>query len=483
MSVKINYTKIYTSRSVALVTITLITMVSCQKLVNVNAPSDTINSGNVYSNDATAIAAVTNMYANISKASLKGGGIPSLNLFPSLSADELSLYTGTTNNSVNFYYQNALTPANLNTPDFWTVFYQTIFNTNAAIEGLNTSAGLTLEVKQRLTGEAKFIRAFCYFYLINLYGDVPLVLNTDYKENSQLKRSPQTKVYEQILSDLKDAQDLLPAEYMDATLLKTTSERVRPVKGTATALMSRVYLYTKDWANTEAQATAVITNNNLYDTVNINTVFLKNNKEAIWQVQPVNSGWNTETAKTYILPVSGPDDGGHPFYLSPFFLNSFETGDKRKTNWVGTISANSIDYSYPAKYKSATYNDAVNEYETVFRLAEQYLNRAEARTELNNTAGAVADLNIIRHRAGLPDYTGSIDQQSLLFAILQERKLELFTEWGHRWLDLKRTGNIDAVMNTVTPQKGGTWNTNWQWYPIARNELLLNANLVQNSGY
>src|SRR4051794_27018503 len=79
---------------------------SCKKLVAVDPPSTSINSGNVYASDPTAIAAVTNLYVKISGTELPGGGIASLSLFPSLSSDEVSLYNGATNNSVNFYYKN-----------------------------------------------------------------------------------------------------------------------------------------------------------------------------------------------------------------------------------------------------------------------------------------------------------------------------------------------------------------------------------------
>jgi len=119
------------------------------------------------------------------------------------------------------------------------------------------------------------------------------------------------------------------------------------------------------------------------------------------------------------------------------------------------------------------------------RLAEQYLIRAE--TEANGAGGgtnsAVQDLNIIRNRAGLANYSGATDKASLVTAILHERQVELFTELGHRWLDLKRTATVNAVMSVVTPQKGGTWDANWQLYPIPRTEIQVNPNLKQNPGY
>jgi hypothetical protein len=118
------------------------------------------------------------------------------------------------------------------------------------------------------------------------------------------------------------------------------------------------------------------------------------------------------------------------------------------------------------------------DHSTVLRLAEQYLIRAEARTQQNNIAGAQADVNVIRHRAGLGD-TPANDKESLLTAIDQERKHELFNEWGHRWLDLKRTGRADAVLSAIKPQ----WKPTAVLFPIPESEIINNPALKQNPGY
>src|SRR5690606_35092052 len=102
----------------------------------------------------------------------------------------------------------------------------------------------------------------------------------------------------------------------------------------------------------------------------------------------------------------------------------------------------------------------------------------------NNKTGAIDDLDEIRDRAGLPlivNTNPNIDQAGLLTAVLKERQHELFTEWGHRWFDLKRTGKIDEVMELVTPKKkpGAEWKPHMQWFPIYFVELLNNPNLGQ----
>ncbi|OQP59245.1 hypothetical protein A3860_37975 [Niastella vici] len=461
---------------------------SCKKFVEIEPPVTSISGAGVYNLDATAIAVLTGIYANLSSRSNYGigiGDLATLSLSAGLSADEFTLYSGVSNTKYIAYYRNNLTSAK-DGFEFWNSIYSYIFTCNSAIEGLNNSSSLTPSVKQQLLGEAKFMRAFFYFYLANLYGDVPLILNTDYKVNAALARSPKAQVYLQIIADLKDAQDLLTAFYVNG-VINNTAERVRPNKWAATALLARAYLYTNDWANAEAQATAIISNTNLYSLTTLNSTFLKNSSESIWQLQPVNSGWNTEDAKVFNLfstPVGLSNT--KPAYLSSTLLNSFEVNDKRLINWVGkytdTTPNPDVDYYFPYKYKSATNGLIVSEYLMVFRLAEQYLIRSEARAQQGNISDATSDLNAIRFRAGLPN-TAATTQSSLLTAIQHERQIELFSEWGHRWLDLKRLNSIDSVMNVVCTQKGGTWDKKWQLYPIYIGDIQKDNNLTQNPGY
>src|SRR5690606_33452932 len=116
-------------------------------------------------------------------------------------------------------------------------------------------------------------------------------------------------------------------------------------------------------------------------------------------------------------------------------------------------------------------------------LSEQYLIRAEARAQLGDLKDALKDLNLIRKRAGLEPKVLN-GKSELLDAIFRERQVELFAEWGHRWLDLKRTGEVDGVMEKVALQKGGdTWTSDKQWWPIPQQELHNNPNLTQNPSY
>jgi hypothetical protein len=457
----------------------------CKKLVEVDAPVTSLNSANVYTTDATAISVLTGIYTNMSTAGLLGGS--SLNSFmdfiPELSGDELALFSGETNSGLIACYQDIQT-AQTN-ESFWTSGYSYLYTINAAIAGLNSTKSLTPAVQQQLLGEAKFLRALHYFYLTNLYGDVPLVLSPDYTVNAGLSRTPQAQVYEQIISDLTDAESLLSENYVDATLLNITAQRVRPTKWAAMALLSRVYLYTGDYTDAKTRADTIINNSAAFQLVALDSVFYANSSEAIWQLQPVNEGWNTEAARLYIIPSTGPSYNW-PVYLSNELLDSFEMNDQRRVVWVDSVIVGSTAYYFPNKYQSATLGNPVTEYEMVLRLGEQYLIRAEAQAEGagNGTSGAISDLDTIRQRAGLPPYAGATDKTSLLSAILHERQIELFTEWGHRWLDLKRTGAINSVMSVVCPLKSpNSWQSYQQLYPILTTDITADQNLTQNPGY
>lgn len=476
---------------------------SCKKTVDIPAPSSSIAENAVYANSQTAIAVLTGIYGDMINSSGIFTGNRSISLLAGLSSDELSTYQPVTTLEGK-YHTNSLSVIGAPTAgsEQWRPLYNFVFKANAAVEGLTNEKAdaLPAVVRNQLLGEAKFLRAFFYFYLVNLYGDLPLALTTDPKVNTNLGRTPKATVYQQIISDLIDAEGLLSSTYLNQTLLGNTSERIRPIKWAATALLARVYLYTGDWAKADEKASALINNTSLYGLIPIlNNVFLKNSQEAIWQLQPTNASYNTQDARTFIIPATGPSLA-NPVFLSKNVLNSYEINDQRNVlgNWVNRtiyqVRASVFDTVYfPFKYKidvpnndinSSTGSTNMNEYLMVLRLSEQYLIRAEARAQQNNISGSQEDINAIRTRAGLSNTTAN-DETSLLAAILHERQTELFAEWGHRWFDLKRTGNVDAVMSLVTPQKanGALWQSYQQLYPLPLNDLNLMPNLTQNGGY
>lgn len=457
--------------------------VSCKKFVQINPPVTQLVTASVFNNNYTATSALTNIYQQMySKAESYN-----MSQLTGLLGDELTNYS--TNVLFIQAYSNSLLA--INTAGPWSNAYNYIYQANAVIDGLqNNNNAIRQTIKNQLTGEAKFIRAFWHFYLTNLYGDIPIITSTDYTKNASIARSPKTQVYQTVVADLKDAQKLLNINFVDASDTTVTTERVRPTSWAATALLARVYLYTGDYANAETQATSIINNTGSTGMFNLVTdltkVFRANSSEAIWQLGiPSPNTINTYDGNYYILQ-GAPSSVA----ISTQLMNTFEMGDNRKTNWIGAYTTSTAPiktFYYPFKYR--VYNDkTISEYTMMLRLAEQYLIRAEARANGAGAGltGAINDLNVIRNRAHLPNYSGTSDQSSVLNAILHERQVELFTEWGHRWFDLKRTGTINAVMGTpgnVCQTKGGTWDSKWQLLPIPQSERNNDPNLSQNDGY
>jgi hypothetical protein len=460
-----------------LVTI-ILSITGCKKFVEVDPPVTSTNEENVFTDDSNAAAVLTGIFATMSNTSLSF----SLSVFADLSADNLTLYD-LSNVSYLLYYRNSLLAdesKTFGTIYFWNLFYPIIYSSNNAIEGVAKSTTLTADVKKRLLGEAYFVRAFCYFYLTNLYGDVPLVISSDYKENATLPKTHSVKVYNQIVSDLLAAEKLLEDAYVDATGINASSERVRPNRSAARALLARVYLYMNRYVDAEDVATQVIDNTSAYRLVPLEEVFVKNSSETIWALQPVKADYNTEEAQLFILPPDGPSQG-NPVYISQQLLSIFESEDLRQKSWIKSVTSGET-YFYPYKYHIPYGSSEMLEYPVVLRLAEVYLIRAEARVKQNKVSEAQTDLNMVRNRAGLRS-TMESNQDKLNEAILTERRAELFTEWGHRWLDLKRVNKINDVMKDITPLKGGTWSPFKALYPIPLYDIKKNPSMTQNIGY
>ena len=317
------------------------------------------------------------------------------------------------------------------------------------------------------------MRAFIYFQLTNLYGKIPLTEAIDYQTNSILPRAEVAVVYDTIIANLKLAETLLQATY-------PTTGKVRPNRFTASALLARAYLYRGRYAEAAAKAGEVIAGP--YKLAALNKVFLKESEEAIWELMPVGSnGVNTYTGNLFIPDTSS--SSAPKYALNTGLANAFEAGDLRMSNWVGIKKYNNVNYLYPAKYKvrvgSSTVPANATEYEIVFRLGEQYLIRAEANAQLGNTFPAIADVDSIRSRAGLPLLAPDITKDALLAAVARERRIELFAEWGHRWFDLIRTNKADAVLSALKP----TWKSTAILWPIPQYELNINTAIQQNAGY
>lgn len=442
---------------------------SCENFLVSKIPNTQLVSQSVFDTDASAISATLGMYEQMMEnyTSAFNG---QLTVCTGLSSDELLNSAG--NPTLDEFFTCSITTTNDQIKqNFWGALYKYIYQANTIIEGVSRGKGLSKSVSSQVEAEARFIRAFSHFYLVNLFGPVPYVSNSDYRQNSVAVRMSPDKVFDGIISDLVLAQNLIGDDYPSA-------DRSRPNKAVVTAFLSRVYLYNKNWAAAEIEASKVIGNNVYSLQSDISKVFLFDSPETLWQMMPVIPELNTAEGNRFAQTSGTPSYGE----MSPALINAFEPGDQRFLNWTNSYSESGRSYTLPFKYKVRTSSE-ITEYYQVIRLAELYLIRGEARANQGTLVNALKDLDAVRVRAGLvpvQNTNPSITQADLLMKIEQERRIELFCEWGHRWLDVKRTNRADAILG---PLKSSSWKSTAVLYPIPASEILINSNLQQNPGY
>jgi hypothetical protein len=460
---------------ICLLALLLISVTGCKKMLDIGTPINQVVSEQMFADSITVQSALAGMYVQMygTVHSIAPFGV-GISVLTGMTADETTHYLA----QFAQYYNNELVTTDGRVGAIWTDAYATIYRANDIIDGVTNSTKLSATAKREAIGEAKFLRAYCYFYLTNLFDKAPLVITTDVSVTPSLPRSTADLIYKQILADLKDAKEMMRDDYA-----LSGGERTRVNKWAASAMLARVYLYQKDWVNAEAEATAVINETGLYKLeTDLNKVFLANSGEAIWQFNTRVQGKFAAEGVQFLPAISG----NRPNYvLRASLLASFEQNDARKTNWTGEMILAGKSYIYARKFK---YNNDVaaagnQEFGMALRLAEQYLVRAEARAHLNKLTGnesAASDLFMIRDRAGL-GLPSATNQDDMLLAVENERRVELFTEWGHRWLDLKRTGRANEVLLAEKPAK---WKSTAVFFPVPAAEITKNPALKpQNQGY
>jgi hypothetical protein len=382
------------------------------------------------------------------------------------------------------FLKNDIDPSNQLIQNIWQDNYRDIYVLNELIIGLSDNSKISPDLRSLVLGEAYFLRGLYYFYFVNFFGDVPLVTNTEYTVNAKMPRTPSAQVYEQIISDLREAQKHLPPVYTPVE--GYAGARANASKLAATALLARVYLFTQQWTLAEAAATDVISSPLFQLETDMNKVFLAGSIETIFEFVSFNPRFNTGAAGMFV-PASS--SARPPVIFTDTFLNKIEAGDRRR-QWIRSTPFGATQYHSPYKYKvlgGAPYT----EHNIVLRLAEQHLIRAEARAQQGWITEAQSDLSVIRSRAGLSPVDPAMTQQELLAAITHERSICFFAEWGSRWLDLIRLPSqtnpldihrrlADDILETLKP---GTWVGTAKRWPVPVYELEQNPSLVQNPGY
>ena len=437
-------------------------LISCKKYLKVS-PVGSISTETAYSNATNIEASVNGIYYILSQNGNFYSG--AYNASNSLLSDEAKVGSSTFTPDIQ-YAANEITTDNSYISGLWNNNYQTIYQANMLLEHVPNTTGLDPAQKNQWIGEARFLRAYCYFVLTCYFGKVPLATTSNYKINNTLSRSDTAEVHAFITTELLQALTELPDGY-DAY----GGSRTRAARQTVFALLARNYLYRKDWQNAIKYATDLI-NDPQFNLPPLDEVVQNNSTESIWEIayQPYQNYTATE-----LVPIVG-SASLTPILPSDKLIASFEQGDLRKTTYMGFSPTPASGFYYVNKFRD---RNTLSDQPKIFRLAEMYLIRAEARAEMDSLSGAAADINKIRHRANLQD-TQADAKQALLDAVGQERFIELCFE-GDRWLDLIRTGKADEVLSQTA---GKTWMSADELLPVPAIELGNNPNLnPQNPGY
>jgi starch-binding outer membrane protein, SusD/RagB family len=432
----------------------LIGLDSCNNFLDVQ-PRSSIPDDRTIIDKASAETAVNGVYD-----SFRGYYSVNFQSIGYLSGDNIQ-WTGS-QSQIQEFINHRVNAENSTISAVWTGIYGTLNRINHVIEKVPNVQDplLTAPLKNKLIGEAYFLRALAYFDLARIWGGVPIVIKPTATpaDNRGIERATQEQVYAQVLADLNAAEPLLPA----------TTDRFRATQKTVWALKARYYLYQKDYVKAEEYATKVISDAANYKLVTPYNAFFANDArgttESVFEIfysvnetnvhrgqwQPQEKGGTRQWAPNdaFVALVNDPEIGGN--------RNTLIAKDNQG-RWYGNMY-----YRSPAT--DPTF---------VIRIAELYLIRAEARAHTGSLAGALADLNAIRERAGIAKSTASPADQ-LLLAIENERRIEFALE-PHRWFDLVRTGRAATVLSIT--------DANRLLLPIPAEQLLIDKALKQNPGY
>jgi hypothetical protein len=373
----------------------------------------------------------------------------------------------------------------------WSSLYSGINRCNSVLANIANITDPSLSGrKDRIIGEAYFLRALFYFYLTRTFENVPLILQPyeDLSNDFFPKNNDRATLFAQIEKDLKLAEPLVP----DLPFSTTIENKGKATKAAIRSALADLYLWNKKYQQA-ADVTALIINSpagySLVPGANFGNLFtLKNQSESIFEIQYNNAnqegtpGTNDVNGLTeQFLPIGGTYTAGNWRYLpSNKLLTALPGNDLRaaisyKNTGAAPAPFRDANRIYIAKYPGTLVGSVLFQDSNfiIYRLAEIILFRAEALNELGQTNSAIALLNQIRTRAGLSATTAT-SQNDVRIAIENERFTELAFE-GKRYYDLVRTGRYAAVT--------GFNDVNYLRWPIPTTEIIRNRNLVQNPGY
>lgn len=439
---------------------------SCEKFIETDFPSNQISSQLVFEDEQTAEAALAGLYSGFWTNSMFSGGIDGMGALLGTYTDDLTcVYTSSSNGALDLF-NNQQIPTNTAVTSLWTYAYQQIYIANSIIEGVNNSKSLSGAAKDRIRGEALFVRSLIYLNLYGIFGEIPYADTTDYIVNSQLSRMPKEALLLKIETDLSEAVNLLPASYRNV-------ERIYPNKFAGYMALAKMKMLLKKWNEAEVLCWTIIQSSQYTYQNDITKVFQKGGSNILWQLKPKNNNDATKEASLYHF-TGAPTS----FTLSNALVSSFPTADLRRQHYVTAVPFGQQTNYRSSKYKNIGVNNPT-EYSIIFRLDEVYLMQAEILLEQNRSAEAVPMINRSRQRAGLPLLSISLIVNDARNQMQEEKRREFFAEHGIRFFDLKRWGMLDQLVTLKPNWK--SYQSNW---PLPQKELLLNTNLnPQNAGY
>ena len=487
---------------IALYALLTLTMVNCSDDFLDKTQPDTINTGNYPKTGEELITLVNGAYQPLQRPKLYNMRMWTSDIFAGnsivgagggddgLETTQLSNFVTSTDN------QGVL--------DLWRGPWPGILSSNIIIK---TAPALNIDetIKNRCLGQAYFLRAHYYFILVRFFGDVPLVTEPqDVNGDLYPARAPKTEIYKLIISDLEKAIQFLPTkqQYGD-------SDKGRASKGAAIGALAKVYLTLGQWQKvvdltTQLEGMGYALNTDYSDNFNINK---ENSVESLFEVQYASDGgydfWSNENQSSWTSTFMGPRGanfvGGGWGWNQPTqeFVNSYETGDKRKEKTIFYEGCPNYDgKEYKANYSLTGYNvkkflvplSAFPSYDNsplnfpIMRYSEVLLMKAEALNELGQTSLAIVPLNLVRGRAGLAAVTSGLSQTAFRDKVLHERRMELAFE-GQRWFDLIRVNDGQYGLNFLHSIGKTNASTKHLLLPIPQIERDRNPNLTQNPGY
>lgn len=429
---------------------------SCESFLDVK-PRESISDQNTIVDKISAETALNGIYSALGSGGYYGTTFQSIGY---LSGDNIQ-WTGS-QSQVQEFINHRVNPENSTIGGAWVAIYNTINRANNVIAKVPqvTDPALTIALRNSIIGEALAIRGLAYFDLARTFGGVPIILNPTISpaDNRGIARATQQQTFEQAIADLDAAE----------ALLSETTNRFRVTKRTVWALKSRYYLYQKQYQLAEEFASKLLSSPD-YQLLDSYGDFFQNNargtSESIFEIF-----YNGTTEVNNHRNQWQPQGNGGTRQWAPnsqlaALLHDQATGGNRHV-LVKFDAQNRI-------YGDLYYRQPGSDPSYIFRVAEAYLIRAEARAQLDDLAGAYEDLNAVRLRAGLAPLEPSI-KDSLLLAVENERRLEFALE-SDRWFDLVRTGRAGEVLNISESFR--------YLMPIPIDQLLADDALVQNPGY